>query len=120
MIETEFLEYVVKQIVAEPAAVKIARTSDARGELLMVEVAPADAKRVIGYHGSVAQSLRSLLRALAVKNNAHYNLKIIDAEKDAEDVENTTENSRNSDEKSAAVENSNTENAPAAVENPAE
>jgi hypothetical protein len=34
--------------------------------------------RVIGKRGATAQSLRTLLRALGTKNDARYNLKIID------------------------------------------
>ena len=36
------------------------------------------AGRVIGKRGATAQSLRTLLRALGTKNDARYNLKIID------------------------------------------
>jgi predicted RNA-binding protein YlqC (UPF0109 family) len=112
MIETQFIEYIVKQLVDNPDAVKISRKDDERGTLLELIVAPDDLGRVIGKHGATAQSLRSLLRALGTKNNEHYNLKIVDT-----DAENTTENSRNSDEKTEEVENSNTESVSETVEN---
>jgi len=44
-------------------------------------VDPEDRGRVIGKRGSTAQSLRSLLRALGTKNDARYNLKIVDVDR---------------------------------------
>jgi hypothetical protein len=41
-------------------------------------VDPEDLGRVIGKRGATAQSIRSLLRALGTKNEARYNLKIVD------------------------------------------
>ena len=46
--------------------------------LLELTVDPEDLGRVIGKRGATAQSLRTLLRALGTKNDARYNLKIID------------------------------------------
>ena len=119
MIETQFIEYVVKQLVDNPDAVKIERTEDERGVLLNLTVAPDDLGRVIGKHGATAQSLRALLRALGTKNNDHYNLKIVDTDSESDstnDVDSTTENSRNSATKTAEVENSNSESVSETVE----
>ena len=58
-----------------------------------------DLGRIIGRRGATAQSLRALLRALALKNNAHYNLKISDSKEKTEAVENSTD---------TPVENTNT------------
>ena len=81
MIEQQFIEYVVKQLVDNPEAVVVERIVDDRGILLKLTVAPEDLGRVIGKHGATAQSLRNLLRALGTKNDDHYNLKIIDVDK---------------------------------------
>lgn len=81
MIEQQFVEYVVKELVDNPDQVSIARTEDSRGVLLELTVAPEDLGRVIGRHGATAQSLRTLLRALGVKNGSRYNLKIVDTDK---------------------------------------
>jgi len=51
---------------------------DEKGVLLELTVDPEDLGRVIGKRGATAQSLRTLLRALGTKNDARYNLKIID------------------------------------------
>lgn len=81
MIEQQFVEYVVKELVDNPDQVSIARTEDSRGVLLELTVASEDLGRVIGRHGATAQSLRTLLRALGVKNGSRYNLKIVDIDK---------------------------------------
>ncbi|HSW85597.1 MAG TPA: KH domain-containing protein [Candidatus Saccharimonadales bacterium] len=77
-IDQQFVEYVVKSLVGKPDAVKIERRIDEKGVLLELTVDPDDLGRVIGKRGATAQSLRTLLRALGTKNDARYNLKIID------------------------------------------
>src|ERR1700684_73645 len=77
-IDQQFIEYVVKSLVGKPDAVEIERRIDEKGVLLELTVDPEDLGRVIGKRGATAQSLRTLLRALGTKNDARYNLKIID------------------------------------------
>lgn len=77
-IDQQFIEYVVKSLVGKPDAVKVERRIDEKGVLLELTVDPEDLGRVIGKRGATAQSLRTLLRALGTKNDARYNLKIID------------------------------------------
>src|SRR6185312_16953737 len=77
-IDQQFIEYVVKSLVNNPDAVEIKRTIDEKGVLLELTVDAEDLGRVIGKRGATAQSLRTLLRALGTKNDARYNLKIVD------------------------------------------
>lgn len=77
-IDQQFIEYIVKSLVGKPEAVKIERRIDEKGVLLELTVDPEDLGRVIGKKGATAQSLRTLLRALGTKNEARYNLKIVD------------------------------------------
>lgn len=77
-IDQQFIEFVVKSLVNNPDAVEIVRTIDEKGVLLELTVDPEDLGRVIGKRGATAQSLRTLLRALGTKNDARYNLKIVD------------------------------------------
>ncbi|MDL2341930.1 MAG: KH domain-containing protein [Patescibacteria group bacterium] len=77
-IDQQFVEYVVKSLVSNPEAVVIERRIDEKGVLLELTVDPEDLGRVIGKRGATAQSLRTLLRALGTKNEARYNLKIVD------------------------------------------
>jgi predicted RNA-binding protein YlqC (UPF0109 family) len=77
-IDEQFLVFVVKSLVSKPDEVKVARSIDERGVLLELTVNPEDLGRVIGKRGATAQSIRTLLRALGTKNDARYNLKIVD------------------------------------------
>lgn len=79
-IDQQFVEFVVKALVSNPDEVKVERTIDEKGVLLELTVAPEDLGRVIGKRGGTAQSLRTLLRALGTKNEARYNLKIVDTD----------------------------------------
>lgn len=77
-IDQQFIEYIVKSLVGNPDAVQVERRIDEKGVLLELTVDPDDLGRVIGKRGATAQSLRTLLRALGTKNDARYNLKIVD------------------------------------------
>ena len=107
MIEQQFVEFVVGKLVDHPDQVSVKRTEDDRGVLLELSVAPDDLGRVIGRRGATAQSLRNILRALGAKNDARYNLKIVDTDnrEEAGEAASTTEN----DETVDTVENKATE-----------
>jgi uncharacterized protein len=77
-IDQQFVEFIVKSLVSNPDAVIVDRRIDEKGVLLELTVDPEDLGRVIGKRGATAQSLRTLLRALGTKNDARYNLKIVD------------------------------------------
>src|ERR1041385_2099022 len=77
-IDQQFVEFVVKSLVGKPDEVKVVRTIDEKGVFFGLTVDPEDLGRVIGKRGATAQSLRTLLRALGTKNEARYNLKIVD------------------------------------------
>ena len=77
-IDQQFVEYVVKSLVTKPDEVKVDRRIDEKGVLIELTVDPEDLGRVIGKRGATAQSIRTLLRALGTKNDARYNLKIVD------------------------------------------
>jgi predicted RNA-binding protein YlqC (UPF0109 family) len=77
-IDQQFVEFIVKSLVSNPDAVIVERRIDEKGVLLELTVDPEDLGRVIGKRGATAQSLRTLLRALGTKNDARYNLKIVD------------------------------------------
>ncbi len=86
-IDQQFIEYIVKSLVSNPDAVKVERRIDEKGVLLELTVDGEDLGRVIGKRGATAQSLRTLLRALGTKNDARYNLKIVDTGDRGERIE---------------------------------
>lgn len=98
-IDQQFVEYIVKTLVNNPEKVEVERTIDEKGVLLSLSVDPEDVGRVIGKRGATAQSIRTLLRALGTKNDARYNLKIVNT-----DAPEGTE--RSADEKRAATPDS--------------
>lgn len=79
-IDQQFVEYIVKTLVNNPDKVSVERKIDERGVLLLLTVDPEDVGRVIGRRGVTAQALRVLLRALGTKQEAHYNLKIVNSD----------------------------------------
>lgn len=80
-IDQQFVEFIVKSLVNNPDGVSIERRIDEKGVLLELTVDAEDLGRVIGKRGATAQSLRTLLRALGTKNEARYNLKIVDVDR---------------------------------------
>lgn len=86
-VDTAFVDFVVRQLVEYPSDVQLDRAVDEKGVLLSLTVNPMDLGRVIGKKGSTAQSLRTLLRALGAKNNARYNLRIVDNGRPREEAE---------------------------------
>ena len=83
-LDQQFVEYIVKSLVGYPDDVVVERVVDEKGVLLTLTVNPDDLGRVIGKRGVTAQSLRTLLRALGTKNDARYNLKIVNNDDERE------------------------------------
>lgn len=82
-IDQQFVEYIVKTLVNNPDKVVVDRKIDEKGVLLSLSVDPEDVGRVIGRRGATAQSIRTLLRALGTKNDARFNLKIVNTDEGA-------------------------------------
>ena len=81
-IDQQFVEYIVKTLVNNPDKVAVERKIDEKGVLLSLTVDPDDVGRVIGKRGVTAQAIRVLLRALGTKQDARYNLKIVNTDED--------------------------------------
>ena len=79
-IDQQFVEYIVKTLVNNPEKVAVERKIDEKGVLLSFTVDPSDVGRVIGKRGVTAQAIRVLLRALGTKQDARYNLKIVNTD----------------------------------------
>ena len=106
-IDQQFVEYIVKSLVGHPDDVTVDRMIDEKGVLLSLTVNPEDLGRVIGKRGVTAQSLRTLLRALGTKNDARYNLKIVNNDEDRDNyvASKSVEKSDNSGENEEPVKN---------------
>lgn len=108
-IDQQFVEYIIKSLVGHPDDVSVERLIDEKGVLLSLTVNPEDLGRVIGKRGVTAQSLRTLLRALGTKNDARYNLKIINNDEQRENYATSTDNVANTVSESEPVKNSTDE-----------
>jgi len=95
-IDQQFVEYIVKSVVGHPDDVVVERIIDEKGVLLSLTVNPEDLGRVIGKRGVTAQSLRTLLRALGTKNDARYNLKIINNDEERENYHASSDDAHDS------------------------
>ena len=84
-IDQQFVEYIVKTLVNNPEKVAVERKIDEKGVLLSLTVDPSDVGRVIGKRGVTAQAIRVLLRALGTKQDARYNLKIVNTDEEGEE-----------------------------------
>ena len=78
--DKEFLEFIVKALVGNPDAVKVTREVDEMGVLLVLKIDPVDMGKIIGRQGATAKAIRTLLRAVGMKNRARLNLKIEEPE----------------------------------------
>ncbi len=75
---TAVLTHVVKSIVDAPDAVVVDATSSDSRVRLEVKVGPGDLGRVIGRRGRTAQSIRTVVRAAAVRDGAEVDVDFVD------------------------------------------
>ena len=107
-IDQQFVEYIVKTLVGNPEKVAVDRAIDEKGVLLTLTVDPSDVGRVIGKRGVTAQAIRVLLRALGTKQDARFNLKIVNTDEDGEGAP-KKETAHTRDEKPTAEEDDDIE-----------
>ena len=73
----ELVGYMVQGIVTKPEDVEVEEFLDDIGSVYGVRVAPEDMGRVIGKDGRVANALRQLVKAAAIKSGAHVTVEIM-------------------------------------------
>jgi predicted RNA-binding protein YlqC (UPF0109 family) len=71
------LEHIVRSIVDDPDAVEV-MVQEGRTTKLEVRVGPGDLGRVIGRRGRTAQSIRTVVRAAAVKDQVEVDVDFVD------------------------------------------
>jgi predicted RNA-binding protein YlqC (UPF0109 family) len=75
----ELLEYLAREIVDDPDAVEVTETTNDRGLLLTLRVAQDDMGKVIGRGGRTARSIRTVMKAAAVRADiGHVHVEIAD------------------------------------------
>ena len=73
----ELLYYIVRQIVDHPDAVSINQVTRDDTLVLELSVDPSDMGKVIGRQGKIAKSIRSIVKAAAIRENIRVNVDII-------------------------------------------
>ena len=74
----EFVQLLAKRLVNNPDAVEVKETQGDAASVLELHVAREDLGRVIGKQGRTAQSLRTLLNAVAARTNHKVVLEIVE------------------------------------------
>ena len=70
------VELMAKSLVDQPEQVVVQETDKDGVVTLALKVAEADMGKVIGKHGRIAQSMRTVLKAAAIKENRKVTLEI--------------------------------------------
>ena len=73
----ELLYYIARSIVDHPDAVSVNEVT--RDDMLILELSvdPSDMGKVIGRQGEIAKSIRSVVKAAAIRENIRVNVDIV-------------------------------------------
>jgi len=72
----ELVEFMARQLVDDPASVRVDEQQQGERVVLRLHVADADMGRVIGRQGRIAQSMRTLLKIAAAQQRLYAVLEI--------------------------------------------
>ena len=74
---TKLVEAIAKSLVDNPEAVNVTETEGSQGTVIELRVAPDDMGKVIGKQGRIANALRTVVKAAAVRENKKVTVEII-------------------------------------------
>jgi predicted RNA-binding protein YlqC (UPF0109 family) len=74
----ELLEYLARQLVDNPDAVRVETAEEEDAIVLRLHVAEDDVGKVIGRQGRIARALRTVVRASAARERRRVLLEIVD------------------------------------------
>lgn len=74
----EILEIMIKNLVEDPASVSIEEITEKKETILKVKVSQNDMGKVIGKQGRMAKSIRTVMKAIAVKKNVKISVEFAD------------------------------------------
>jgi uncharacterized protein len=75
----DLLEYLARELVDEPDAVRVEEVEDERGVILSLHLAPDDMGKVIGRGGRTARAIRTVMKAAGVRAGIpHTAVEIVD------------------------------------------
>ena len=65
----ELVETIAKALVEHPEEVEVTEKASGRSILIELKVAPSDMGKVIGKQGRIAKAIRSVMKAVATREN---------------------------------------------------
>jgi predicted RNA-binding protein YlqC (UPF0109 family) len=74
----ELVAHIARSLVDNAEAVRVSRSDDNDTVIIELAVAPEDLGKVIGKQGRTARAMRSLLAALATRENRRSRLEIVE------------------------------------------
>ena len=75
----ELTKYIVEQLVDDKSAIDITSSVDEAGvETISIRVAEGDIGKVIGKQGKIAMSIRTLAKAVGIREGKKYDIEIQD------------------------------------------
>lgn len=73
----ELILLIAKSLVKQPDAVSVTMTVKGNLEVYEIRVAPEDMGKVIGKQGRIAKAIRSVVKAVAIKENKKISVDIV-------------------------------------------
>ena len=73
----ELVEFMAKSLVDNPDSVIVNEVSGEQSTILKITVAPEDMGKIIGKQGRIAKAIRTVIKAVAVKQNKRVIVEII-------------------------------------------
>ncbi|MCB1117690.1 MAG: KH domain-containing protein [Chlamydiia bacterium] len=83
----EFIEYIVKNLVDNPDKVQISEVGGTHTLIIELSVDKSDTGKIIGKKGKTINAIRTLLMAVASRNNMRVNLEIVEEDRQSEESE---------------------------------
>ena len=74
----ELVEYIVKELVSDKDSVKVTMAEVDGVNQVSVSVAPQDTGKIIGKQGKSAMAIRTVVKAVGVKEGKKYSVEILD------------------------------------------
>lgn len=73
----ELISLIAKSLVKQPNAVSVTMVQKGGVEVYELRVAPEDMGKIIGKQGRIAKSIRSVVKAAAIKENKKISIDIV-------------------------------------------
>lgn len=74
----ELVEYIAKELVSDKDSVKVTMAEVDGVNQVSVSVAPQDTGKIIGKQGKIAMAIRTVVKAVGVKEGKKYSVEILD------------------------------------------